>query len=225
MASFHRLFPIVLSLLTLLLPHLVIAGVSSKARALYKSRYTQTHSLGSSYTFDPRDGWQSVNVTNMARKYEKRNNTPQHSDVSQSGKTKPVSEHIASVFKSIFKLLKPHGPFQKGKTTWYTGNDLKNPSCWQQPSWSPTDDSWKNRPSCFAFLELCSHPEICVILRVVDTCTGCVPEDHQFDLTRRAFVMLFNDADKGEGDVLYRQFPEPPSDNWYEELWGPRVSN
>lgn len=154
MASFHRLFPIVLSLLTLLLPHLVIAGVSSKARALYKSRYTQTHSLGSSYTFDPRDGWQSVNVTNMARKYEKRNNTPQHSDVSQSGKTKPVSEHIASVFKSIFKLLKPHGPFQKGKTTWYlaclydnpmkltmeryTGNDLKNPSCWQQPSWSPT---------------------------------------------------------------------------------------
>lgn len=93
----------------------------------------------------------------------------------------------------------------------------------------------------FLFI-VCSHPEICVILRVVDTCTGCVPEDHQFDLTRRAFVMLFNDADKGEGDVLYRQFPEPPSDNWfdnytisclclmwissrYEELWGPRVSN
>jgi hypothetical protein len=90
----------------------------------------------------------------MARKYEKRHNIPQRSDVSQSGETKSVSEHIASIVKSLSKLLKPHGPFQKGKTTWYlaslydspmeltmeryTGNDLKNPSCWKQTAWNPT---------------------------------------------------------------------------------------
>ena len=158
MASFRRLFPIVLSLLTLFLPHIVIAGVPYKTRPLHKSRYTQTHSLGNSYTFDPRDGWQSVNVTNMARKHEKRHNIPQHSDVSQLGETKSVSEHIASTikstFKSMIKLLKPQVPFQKGKTTWYsaslhdnpmeltmeryTGNDLKDPSCWKQTVWNPT---------------------------------------------------------------------------------------
>lgn len=151
MASFRRLFTIVLSLLTLFLPHLVVAGVPYKTRPLHKSKYTQTHSLGNSYTFDPRDGWQSTNVTSMARKSEKRHNIPQHGDVSQ---TKSVSEHMASVFKSIFKMLRPDGPFQKGKTTWYlaslydspieltmeryTGNDLKNPSCWKQTAWNPT---------------------------------------------------------------------------------------
>lgn len=56
----------------------------------------------------------------------------------------------------------------------YTGNDLKNPSCWSDGSWTPTDESfvcaltlkgWTNRPSCFSFLErkhllLCSPDNI-----------------------------------------------------------------
>ncbi len=154
MTSFHRLYPIVLSLFTLFLPLLVVADLSSKSRALHKSRYTQTHSLGDSYSFDPRDGWQSINVTNTARNYEKRHNEPQHSDSSQGEKKRPVSEHITGVIESIFKLLKPYGQFEKGVATWYSaslfdkpmelitkrysGEDLKNPSCWSQTSWSPS---------------------------------------------------------------------------------------
>lgn len=32
-------------------------------------RYTTPHSLGNSYQFDPRDGWESVNITNLQYKY------------------------------------------------------------------------------------------------------------------------------------------------------------
>src|SRR6266576_1407705 len=127
MTSFHRLYPIVLSLFTLFLPLLVVADLSSKSRALHKSRYTQTHSLGDSYSFDPRDGWQSINVTNTARNYEKRHNEPQHSDSSQGEKKRPVSEHITGVIESIFKLLKPYGQFEKGVATWYSASLFDNP--------------------------------------------------------------------------------------------------
>jgi hypothetical protein len=37
--------------------------------AVSKSKYTRAHSLGDSYHFDPRDGWQHVNVTNLQYKY------------------------------------------------------------------------------------------------------------------------------------------------------------
>ena len=33
-------------------------------RAALASQYSKTHSLGTSYEFNPRDGWQTVNVTN-----------------------------------------------------------------------------------------------------------------------------------------------------------------
>jgi len=34
-------------------------------------KYTRAHSLGSGYAFDPRDGWQTVNVSNLAYKYNR----------------------------------------------------------------------------------------------------------------------------------------------------------
>ena len=64
------------------------------------------------------------------------------------------------------------------------------------------------------FFLVCSNRDTCVFLRVVDTCTGCDPGNHQLDLTLRAFIMLFKDANKGEGDVVYRPYPEPSSDHW-----------
>jgi hypothetical protein len=35
-------------------------------------QYTRPHSLGRGYTFDPKDGWQTVNVSNLSYKYSPR---------------------------------------------------------------------------------------------------------------------------------------------------------
>jgi len=35
-------------------------------------QYTRPHSLGHGYAFDPRDGWQTVNVSNLSYKYSPR---------------------------------------------------------------------------------------------------------------------------------------------------------
>ncbi|KAK9900506.1 hypothetical protein P389DRAFT_207992 [Cystobasidium minutum MCA 4210] len=60
-----------------------------------------------------------------------------------------------------------HGKRQEGESfmsiiTWYTGNDLLDPSCITEGKWSPTDESmiaavtlnWPNKPPCGSFLEL-----------------------------------------------------------------------
>lgn len=44
-------------------------GGPSLPRAITESRYITAHSLGDGYVFDPRDGWQSANVTNLQYKY------------------------------------------------------------------------------------------------------------------------------------------------------------
>lgn len=44
-------------------------GGPSLPRAITERRYTTAHSLGDGYVFDPRDGWQSANVTNLQYKY------------------------------------------------------------------------------------------------------------------------------------------------------------
>jgi hypothetical protein len=41
----------------------------SLPRTITESRYSTAHSLGDDYIFDPRDGWQSANVTNLQYKY------------------------------------------------------------------------------------------------------------------------------------------------------------
>lgn len=46
--------------------------VASDLRAYHNSleaRYSRAHSLGDNYQFDPRDGWQTVNASNLAYKY------------------------------------------------------------------------------------------------------------------------------------------------------------
>lgn len=40
-------------------------------RAVSESKYSKAHSLGDSYAFDPRDGWQHVNVTDLRYKYRR----------------------------------------------------------------------------------------------------------------------------------------------------------
>ncbi|PIL37244.1 hypothetical protein GSI_00937 [Ganoderma sinense ZZ0214-1] len=41
-------------------------------RMALERRYTTPHSLGDNYVFDPRDGWQTVNTTNLLYKYQRR---------------------------------------------------------------------------------------------------------------------------------------------------------
>ncbi|KAI0729383.1 hypothetical protein C8Q72DRAFT_829302 [Fomitopsis betulina] len=46
------------------------ADISTSQSSLER-RYSTAHSLGESYQFDPRDGWESVNITNLQYKYSR----------------------------------------------------------------------------------------------------------------------------------------------------------
>jgi hypothetical protein len=51
-----------------------VLGSAIDPRAVYdksRERYTHAHSLGADYSFDPRDGWTSLNVTDMQYKYSR----------------------------------------------------------------------------------------------------------------------------------------------------------
>ncbi|EDR12818.1 expansin family protein [Laccaria bicolor S238N-H82] len=176
----------------------VLAKQSTPVRAISESKYTTAHSLGDSYKFDPRDGWQTVNVTNLQYKY------PRDASVSKPKSSKAIapsnglSVAVDSV-KNVLKGLKLIGEPKPVTVTWYTGQDLQNPSCWANGKWAPTDDSfacaltmqgWTGRPKCFEFLELCNSPTKCVYVRVVDTCAGCQAGSKHVDLTQAAFKQL-----------------------------------
>ncbi|KAF8974207.1 RlpA-like double-psi beta-barrel-protein domain-containing protein-containing protein [Flammula alnicola] len=213
-------------LLAISSPMFAFAGQVSPARAISESKYSTAHSLGDNYSFDPRDGWQSVNVTNLDYKYRRRSEIlNDRADKKKSG----LGDAITGVVNGIWKGLKGIGPPEPVIITWYTGHDLQNPSCWADGKWAPTDasfaaaltlDGWSTRPKCFKFLELCNTHKKCVFVRVVDTCAGCAPGSKHVDLTRAAFGQLA-DFDVGVLTVQFRQATEP--DQWYEKLWGPQV--
>ncbi|TBU49632.1 hypothetical protein BD309DRAFT_1076385 [Dichomitus squalens] len=54
----------------------VLAADINAERMALERRYTTPHSLGDNYLFDPRDGWQSVNTTNLLYKYQSRAPVP-----------------------------------------------------------------------------------------------------------------------------------------------------
>ncbi|KAF8192489.1 Non-catalytic module family EXPN protein [Pholiota molesta] len=204
---------------------LAMAAQPSPARAISESKYTTAHSLGDEYKFDPRDGWETVNVTNLDYKYKRGS----ENDLNDRAGGKGVGAAISGLVKNIWKGLKGIGDKEAVTITWYTGHDLENPSCWANGKWAPTDASfaaaltqegWTTRPKCFKFLELCSSPKKCVFVRVIDTCAGCAPGSKHVDLTRAAFGQLA-DFDTGVLKVQLRMATEP--DTWYEKLWGPQV--
>ncbi|KAH9966133.1 hypothetical protein BC827DRAFT_1125468 [Russula dissimulans] len=185
-------------------------------------KYAKAHSLGSGYSFDSKDGWQTVNVSNLPYKYR-----PRSTDI--HGITKATVHHtyvktIADQFNSVVMKVWNGIAFSVTKekptpviTTWYTGKDLLNPSCWSNPVWAPTDHSyvcaitqegWVSKPKCFDFLELCTRPERCVFTRVVDSCAGCAKGSKHVDLTRAAFGSLA-DPDEGILTVFMRHAKEP----------------
>ncbi|KAG6837546.1 hypothetical protein H0H93_007727 [Arthromyces matolae] len=203
------------------------------AFAAATARNKQSHSLGNNYKFDPRDGWQRMEATDLAYKYHG-NSTSTHNHA-HAQKRNDLSNHlglgdkIKDTISKVWKGMKAFGPTDSVIITWYTGHDLKNPSCWAQGDWAPTDKSfacattlygWYDRPKCFDFLELCNGPNKCVFVRVVDTCAGCKEGSHHIDLTRAAFEGLAT-LDQGKLMNIHCRKATPP-ETWHEDLWGPK---
>lgn len=72
---------------------------ASDLRAMYSSletRYAHAHTLGDNYQFDPRDGWQSVNVTNLQYKYTRGYDAPGGVDEAQDALEKRTSKKKSS---------------------------------------------------------------------------------------------------------------------------------
>ncbi|KAG8895262.1 hypothetical protein FRC00_007688 [Tulasnella sp. 408] len=139
-----------------------------------------------------------------------------------------LSIDVAGDLGSTLDDLKGTGNPEDVIITWYTGQDLKNPSCWPQSKWAPTDESfacavtlegWDSKPDCFKFLELCNGSSKCIFVRVVDTCAGCKKGSKHVDLTKAAFSQLA-DLDTGKLTVQMRMATTPL--DWFEDLWGPR---
>ncbi|KAJ7781346.1 hypothetical protein B0H16DRAFT_1818449 [Mycena metata] len=223
----HRLASLALFALSIIsLPATATASAihSTSSREIARSKYTKSHSLGESYTFDPRDGWQTFNATNLDYKRTKKTSGGKQDSILKSLTT----SFSANLFNAI-NGMKGLGQQQKGVViTWYTGHDLLNPSCWANTPWAPTDESfvcaltlqgWDEKPKCFSFLELCNDKKECVFVRVVDTCAGCAAGSKHVDLTRGAFSQLA-DLNKGITTVRYRPATEPAE--WLEEIWGPK---
>ncbi|KAI0091917.1 hypothetical protein BDY19DRAFT_927405 [Irpex rosettiformis] len=265
---------------------LVPLATAADLRTYYDSleaRYTRAHSLGDGYRFDSRDGWETVNVTDLAYKYRRREDTfglggtadepgSEGSDYLNKRSSKKSKSHSKSKSKLKLKAQSNSKSKTKSKTkstnhvkapskesatksftnkvsglgkivdsikgvgkpepvtiTWYTGHDLLNPSCWSNPVWAPTDNSfaaaltlegWTTKPKCFKFLELCNSPQKCVFVRVVDSCAGCAKASKHVDLTQAAFKELA-DLDTGLLTVEMRPATDP-MDGWLEDLWGPK---
>lgn len=174
-----------------------VAGKPTPAHVDGMQTYTRSHTLAENYTFDPRDGWESVNVTSLQYEYRRNlaNNSRQASQKHRIG----VAGVIQGALEDVWNGLRGIGKPQDVTITWYTGHDLLGPSCWSKGEWAPTDESfacaltlkgWVDRPKCFEFLELCKSRQKCIFVRVVDTCAGCAQGSKHVDLTKAAFKEL-----------------------------------
>ncbi|KAJ7095284.1 hypothetical protein B0H15DRAFT_828853 [Mycena belliarum] len=207
-----------------------IHSPNSPGRAITRSKYTRSHSLGDSYTFDPRDGWQTFNASNLQYKYPRdpAKNKPKKKTPATLKSPLKAAFGIAQSLGTALNGLKGIGKPQPVIATWYTGHDLLHPSCWPNTAWAPSDQSfacaltakgWQDKPQCFKFLELCNTPKKCVFVRVVDTCAGCATATHHVDLTRAPFGEL---AAFDEGVITIQSRGASDPDEWLEDLWGPR---
>ncbi|KAF9519070.1 hypothetical protein BS47DRAFT_1324965 [Hydnum rufescens UP504] len=189
--------------------------------------YRQYHSYPDGTYLDERDGWKRVAVSDLPYKYF--NATSYSPDVFQLSKSKDIVKG-AAVGGVLNEALKGIGKASQVIITWYTGKDLKNPSCWPDGKWAPTDQSfvcaltlegWEHRPDCFSFLELCNTPKRCIYVRVVDTCAGCQVGSHHVDLTQAGFMQLAP-LSVGIMNVDMRIATTPNVNTWDQDLWGPK---
>ncbi|KAI0375738.1 hypothetical protein BV20DRAFT_1110140 [Pilatotrama ljubarskyi] len=116
--GFARLTATLLLAVSLVPPSLsgVLAADIDAARMALERRYTTPHSLGDDYTFDPRDGWQTVNTTNLLYKYSLAHSGSDLDDDDDSGSAKDNTLE-ARAKKSKSKAKKKPAKKTSKKTT------------------------------------------------------------------------------------------------------------
>ena len=115
-------------------PCLVFAAQSSSARAVSESKYTRAHSLGDNYSFNPQEGWQSLNVTNLQYKYRRQEDLDPTGDLRSNSRLENRSKKkannapnntgglgrvIAGVVAGVWAGLKGLGKPEPAIITWY----------------------------------------------------------------------------------------------------------
>lgn len=86
----------------------------SRAVSESENRYSHAHSLGDSYAFNARDGWQTVNVSNLPYKYE-----PSKLEKRKAHKKLSGIGGIGKAISDAIKGLKGIGKPEKVAITWY----------------------------------------------------------------------------------------------------------
>jgi hypothetical protein len=111
-------------------PFSVLAATNPvTARAISRSKYTRAHSLGDHYSFDPRDGWQTVNATDLQYKYRphaqfandslKRELQERDEEDKKASKSKlSLGGALGGVIADVWKGLKGIGKPQTATITW-----------------------------------------------------------------------------------------------------------
>ncbi|KAH8917360.1 hypothetical protein BT69DRAFT_671685 [Atractiella rhizophila] len=144
----------------------------------------------------------------------------------------PVARSIArkkSMLRTLVRRASDvmNGAVVKSRITWYSGQNLRNPYCWQQSKWQPTDSSmiaavtlgWKNGPDCGTFITLTDpKSKKSVLVRVVDMCASC--SGPWADLSKSAFKKLFS-LDVEQVDGLLMKKVSPPKE-WDTKKYGPK---
>ena len=132
---------------------LSLFSVSQAARfgtpeVLSEMVYARAHSLGTNYTFHEGHGWEPVTVSNP--RFPRSLSGSETANTSMSlpevglpsfatKRTKPsLADTLVHTINNAWNGLRGLGTSEKVKITWYTGQDLQNPSCWAEPTWAPT---------------------------------------------------------------------------------------
>jgi hypothetical protein len=103
---FSSLFSVLSSLLG------AVTGKPAPARDVGIQKYARPHSLGDNYTFDPQDGWQTVNITNLQYKYQRSLVNDKHKHHSS------VGEVLSGALSNLWKGLKGFGLAEDVIITW-----------------------------------------------------------------------------------------------------------
>lgn len=136
-------------------------SVSQAARfgtpeVLSEMTYARAHSLGTNYEFQESDGWEPTAISISPSRRPLSSADPANSSLplleagspslaSKRSKKPSLADTLVHTINSVWNGLRGFGHSEKVKITWYTGQDLENPSCWAQPTWAPTVSS-RNLP-------------------------------------------------------------------------------
>ena len=109
--------------------------------------YARAHSLGNDYTFHEGHGWESATVANPLFPRSLSGSETANTSLPVAGlpslatrraKKPSIADTLVHTINSAWNGLRGLGTSEEVKITWYTGQDLQNPSCWPEPVWAPT---------------------------------------------------------------------------------------